>query len=568
VNATEVATVYEIPPEAVARRASQSNFPVVAVALGSLALALFRTRALPLIDRDEGRYAEAAREMLASGDWLVPRLFGVPYLEKPPLYYWLTAAAYPIAGVDELGARLVSALAAAAGVLMIGLLAKRCFGPRAGLLAATVLATSGMYFVLARVGITDMLFTALLTAALTSYFVAQTDGRSYLPFWLLAAGATLTKGPVAPVLCGLVVLAYLASSSRLIRLYDARFWLGFPVFLAVIATWFSLVEIRYPGFLRFYIYKEHMLRVAGDEHREAFYWYLPWLLVGQLPWTGAFIAALPAIRERVRSATVAGNAARFAFVWATVVFAFFSVPRGKLAPYILPMFPPLALLFGDALDRWLDADTAGRDGRNAWMTRAMPRAFASVGIGLLVAPLALPILLRLSPVSISPISVLSAAALSSIAGGVILRCASIHGPRPVQAIVASMIVLQISAVWIAPPLAHYLTAKPVIERLQARRAEGHEVVLYGGYFPNVPFYLQYVPPYVFGNRELDFGISLEGPGSAVLRDLRHLQARLGDRPLLIVLRTRARDLHALMHLPGTTRLLYRGRSSSLVEHLP
>jgi len=148
VNAPEVASAYGSAVEPIGDRWSHSPLPILCIAATTLALALFHTRALPLIDRDEGRYAEAAREMLASGDWLVPRLFGVAYLEKPPLFYWLTAAAYRIAGIDELGARLVSALAAAAGVLGIGLLGRRCFGPRAGLLGATVLATSGLYFVL------------------------------------------------------------------------------------------------------------------------------------------------------------------------------------------------------------------------------------------------------------------------------------------------------------------------------------------------------------------------------------------------------------------------------------
>ena len=109
----------------------------------TLGVALFKTSDLPLIDRDEGRYAEGAREMLASGDWLVPRLFGVPYLEKPPLFFWLTAASCALVGVGELGARLVSALAAAVGVVLTGLFSRRVFGPQAGALTAVVLATSG-----------------------------------------------------------------------------------------------------------------------------------------------------------------------------------------------------------------------------------------------------------------------------------------------------------------------------------------------------------------------------------------------------------------------------------------
>jgi len=559
VNAPEVAPAYGSALEPIGDRWSHSPLAILCIAATTLALALFHTRALPLIDRDEGRYAEAAREMLASGDWLVPRLFGVAYLEKPPLFYWLTAAAYRIAGIDELGARLVSALAAAAGVLAIGLLGRRCFGPRAGLLGATVLATSGLYFVLARVAITDMLFSVLIGTALTSFFLAASERRSFLPFWLLAAAATLTKGPVAPVLCGLTALAYLASAGRLGILRSGRFWLGLPAFLAIVLTWFALVEVRHPGFLGFYVYKEHMLRVAGDEHRQPLYWYAPWLLLGLLPWTPACIAALPAIRARVREASAAGDAARFAFAWVTVVFVFFSVPRGKLAPYILPLFPPLALLLGDALDRWLDGRVT---------IRAMPRAFATVGVGLLVAIAALPVALHFSPVRIPPATVILALVTAAAAGVAILGFSGARGAKPIAAIAGAMMVLECVTVMIAAPIVDYFTAKPVIDRLRERLGPGDEVALYGGYFPNVPFYLQRIPLYVFGNRELDFGISLEGPGSAVVGDLRQLLARVGARRLLIVLRTRERDLRDLKRMPGETRLLHRGRSSSLIEHRP
>src|SRR6266542_2408717 len=120
---------------------------IAGIAVVFLALTLFHTKQIPLIDRDEGRYAEAAREMLALRDWLVPRLFGVPYLEKPPLFYWLAAVALGLAGMDEFGARLVSGLAAAAGVLSTGLFARRIFCPTAGITSAVILATSGLYFV-------------------------------------------------------------------------------------------------------------------------------------------------------------------------------------------------------------------------------------------------------------------------------------------------------------------------------------------------------------------------------------------------------------------------------------
>jgi 4-amino-4-deoxy-L-arabinose transferase-like glycosyltransferase len=338
---------------------------VLLVAALTFAFALAGTRYIPLIDRDEGRYAEAAREMLVSGDWLVPRIFAVPYLEKPPLFYWLTAVSYAAAGVNELGARMVPAVSAALGVLATGLFGRRIFGGGAGVLGAAVLATSGLHLLLARVAITDMLFGALLTGALFAFFVAETERRTFLPFWVLAAAATLTKGPVAPVLCGLVGVSHLALVGRWQILRAARFWIGFPLFLAIVAPWFLLIQARYPAFLPYYVYKEHLLRVAGDEHREPFFWYLPWIVVGFLPWSVVACGALPAIRDRLRDPSAAGVAARFLIVWAAWVFAFFSVPRGKLVPYMLPVLPPLALLVGDALQRWRRGAVVSRGGARA-----------------------------------------------------------------------------------------------------------------------------------------------------------------------------------------------------------
>jgi hypothetical protein len=116
-------------------------------------------------------------------------------------------------------------------------------------------------------------------------------------------------------------------------------------------------------------------------------------------------------------------------------------------------------------------------------------------------------------------------------------------------------------------VSRYLTTRPVVDILRRELRPDDAVVLYSGYFPNVPFYLQRIPLFVEGNRELDFGISLEGPGPAVVRDLAEVERRVGRRRLLLVLRTRKRDLERLAELPGS-RLLYKGRTSSLVERRP
>jgi 4-amino-4-deoxy-L-arabinose transferase-like glycosyltransferase len=559
VNAADAVSVDAEPNEGAVPVRFHGIGPILMLGAVVLGVALFETRRFPLIDRDEGRYAEGAREMLASGDWLVPRLFGVPYLEKPPLFFWLTAASCGLVGVDELGARLVSALAAAAGVVITGLFARRFFGRRAGVLAAAVLATSGLYFVLARVVITDMLFSVLIAGALMSWFLAKTEKCSFLPFWLLAAGATLTKGPVAAVLCGLTGLVYLASERTLGELRSLRFWIGMPAFLAIAVSWFALVEIRYPGFLHFFVYKEHLLRVAGDEHWEPFFWYLPWVLAGWLPWTPIAVALVPAIRRRLAEQTPRGGAARFVMIWACVVLAFFSLAsRGKLVPYLLPMFPAMAILLGDALDSWLEERAP---------SAAVSRAFYAIGGFLLLAVCVLPVAAWVSPVKLPPHLVALVLSASLAAAAVVMKFARLHSVRPIVAVIASVAALECVGVLVSLPVSRYLTTRPIVDILQTELRPGDEVVLYSGYFPNVPFYLQRIPFFVEGNRELDFGVSLDGPGPAIVKDIAEIDRRVGSRRLLLVLRTRERDLRSLARMPGT-RLLYKGRSSSLVERRP
>jgi hypothetical protein len=167
--------------------------------LFALALFLYGAGRMPLTDPDEGRYAEIAREMASGGGWIVPTLFGDPYLEKPPLLYWGTAAAFRAFGVSELSARIVPALAAAFGVFVAGAFAAAYIAPLAGRLATVVIALSALYVVIARTLITDMPFAVSIAAALFSFFAFRE--RPTLPralgFWIFLGMATLSKGPAA-----------------------------------------------------------------------------------------------------------------------------------------------------------------------------------------------------------------------------------------------------------------------------------------------------------------------------------------------------------------------------------
>lgn len=299
-----------------------------------------------LMDPDEGRYAEIAREMLLLKDWLIPHLNLVPYLEKPPLAYWLTALSFRAFGLTEWAARLPAALAALAGLYLAYGLGRALGGERQGFWGAMVLATCGGYLVLARLLTLDMVFTFFLNLGIALGYLALGRERPHLWPWAYGALAlaVLIKGPVALVLAGLIwgLGALIRGRQALGALIRPGSW---ALLAAVTLPWFLYVAWRYPEFPRFFLWQHHVERYLDGAlyHSESWWYFGPVLLGFFLPWTGLLPWALG--RERP---SAAGDRLFF-LLWAGIILAFYSLSRGKLAPYILPALLPLALLLGEGL---------------------------------------------------------------------------------------------------------------------------------------------------------------------------------------------------------------------------
>jgi len=319
---------------------------VLLLMVASLVIFFYRLGVPGLMDPDEGRYAEIAREFFVLHDWGIPHLNLLPYLEKPPLVYWLTALSFKVCGFTELAARLPSAVSALGGVLLAYGLGRALWGPGPGVVGALVLASAAGYVVLGRILTLDMTFALYLNLGIGLGYLALSRGQNRLWLWayFALALAVLTKGPVALVLAGLVWVIWVMVNRRSGRpLIQIRCW----VLLAVITLpWFVYVQWRYPEFFRFFILEQHLGRFLTPAiHPEPFFYYVPVLLGLLLPWTWLLPWTLAAA-GRWRDPDY-----RFLVIWAAVIVAFFSLSRGKLTPYILPALLPLALVLGHGLTR-------------------------------------------------------------------------------------------------------------------------------------------------------------------------------------------------------------------------
>jgi 4-amino-4-deoxy-L-arabinose transferase-like glycosyltransferase len=317
-----------------------------------------------LLNPDEARYAEIPREMVATGDWLTPRLNDLDYFEKPPLQYWATAIAFEALGQSDFAARLWCGLTGLVGILFVGWSGARLFGFNAGFLAATLLASSLMYFVLGHVNTLDMGLTLFLTVAVGAFLIAQQsptrskDERNFmLVAWIAAALALLSKGIVALALPVLALIVYTLVEREYSVWRRLHLLPGFILFLVIGAPWLIAVSLTNPGFAYFFFLHEHFARFLTDVHRrvEPWWYFIPYLIAGALPWVSLVPAALANTwRSEKRSATVDQQGfrpRRFLIIWMAVILVFFSISHSKLPPYILPIFPALALLVGDYVVR-------------------------------------------------------------------------------------------------------------------------------------------------------------------------------------------------------------------------
>ncbi|MBU9518575.1 glycosyltransferase family 39 protein [Burkholderia multivorans] len=307
-----------------------------------------------LIPSDEGRYAEMAREMFVTGDWITPRYNGYKYFEKPPLQTWLNALTFAWFGIGEWQARLYTALASFAGVLLVGFTGARLFNPLSGFLAAVVLASSPYWNLMGHFNALDMGLAFWMALSLCALLLAQRPGlrpaavRGWMwVCWAAMAFAVLSKGLVGVILPGAVLVLYtlIARDWALWkRLYLVS---GLVIFFAIATPWFVLVQQRNPEFFNFFFIVQQFRRYLTPEQNRPgpFYYFVPVLLVGFLPWLSV---AWQSVRHALRMPRQPNGFSPMLvlLIWSAFIFLFFSASHSKLISYVLPVAPALALIIG------------------------------------------------------------------------------------------------------------------------------------------------------------------------------------------------------------------------------
>ena len=313
-----------------------------------------------LIEPDEGRYAEIAREMLNSGNWITPRLNGFKYFEKPPMQYWGSAISMALLGETNTAARVWCSGLGFIGALWVGFVGSRLYGRSAGYFAFLFLISTVLYVGLGHANSLDMGVSVLLIIAVGALTLAQ-SGRHQpkqlqnwmLLAWAALAGATLSKGLIGLVLPGGALVLYSIWQRDWALWRHLHLGKGLLLYLLITAPWFIAVSLENPEFPHFFFIHEHFERFTSDVHgRTKSNWYFfSVFAIGAIPWLYSSLDGLikPPFSWRVEAGKF--EASRLIWVYTVFVFFFFSISHSKLPGYILPMFPGLALLVGENMSK-------------------------------------------------------------------------------------------------------------------------------------------------------------------------------------------------------------------------
>ena len=497
----------------------------------------------PLSVPDEGRYVEIPREMVVTGDYLTPRLNGVKYFEKPPLFYWFEAVLIKLFGLSEWSVRLGPALFALFGCLAVYFAGTRMFSRMTGLLSAVVLATSVLYYALSRLISLDMPVSIVLSASLLSFLlgtrepVGNTRRFFFWGFYAFAALATMTKGLIGIVFPGMIIFAWMLIMNEWRILRSMHLPSGLAIFLLIAAPWHILVSRANPEFLDFYFIREHFQRYLTKVHHhyKPAWFYIPILVGGMFPWSVFLFQAvrhavpLNSWKERKNYSSEI-----FLLLWSLLIFLFFSASSSKLIPYLLPVLPPLALLIGKYL-------------ADGWERNAL-RGFGAGQISYSVITAVLAIGLFIVHRYVPALNTFGMTVVCWTVGGwLLLKCTAVWTSRGRDTVnrVVIHIVLAFSVFFIAgsaiAPKLDTRSLKPFAQVLKPILRPGDEVAHYRNYYQDLPVYLERRMTLVEWRGELDFGMTTEDVSDWMINEAELWKRWQGPARIFLVAGTKDAD---------------------------
>ncbi len=451
---------------------------------------------------DEPTFPAIAQEMRAAGDWILPRLNGGLYSEKPILNTWMILASAAVFGrLDEWTARVPAACFGVLGVAIAFLLGRRLFGTRAGLLGAVVLALSPLYFHMARFAYTDGPFSVLYLLCLFLFYRGYSDEAvrraSYRLAWVALALAVLTKGPLAAMLLALTVLTFLALRRDLTHVFKLEISIGLLLFVGIVAPWYvAAVQVGGKEFAHDLLVRQNWSRFSGDydSHRQPVYYYLGTLPGDFFPWILFVPGMLLHLYRRWRSSR---EHREVAFVMAAFVPAllFLSLCQSKQGKYLLPVLPALALAVGAFLDAGLSGELHAARRFLTWPIAAAAALALAAGMGglLILSPIFAGSTSEVVVHSRSPGLwgvVLVAAAILVVGGAVVLAIGPSRRTKPALGALSTLLAAFYLFVgtWALPALDAFKSLRPLGDKVVARLEGRPEFAIYGSYREGFSYY--------------------------------------------------------------------------------
>ncbi|OGT35938.1 MAG: hypothetical protein A3F11_04120 [Gammaproteobacteria bacterium RIFCSPHIGHO2_12_FULL_37_14] len=476
----------------------------------------------PLFVPDEGRYAEIIREMVVSGNYITPYLNGIKYFEKPNLFYWLGSLAVHLNGLSIWSIRSVNALFALVGCLLTYWIARRCYNRATGLLAAFILGTSSLYFVMAHMISLDLTVSVLIAASLDAFLLAYLESpiakrQGYLTLSAASAGlAVLTKGLIGIVFPTLIIGLWL------IVIYKwqvvKRLWQSTPylpscilVFLLITAPWHFLVQWHNPEFFNFYFIEQHFLRYTtlSVGHYQPVWYFIPILIIGFFPWIvflpQTILSYISSWRMRILNPTEI-----FFILWVICIFLFFSFSKSKLIPYILPLFPPLAILTA----RYLLHYSQQRIGINIGYIVLIFFSIIITGLFYWYSHTAILPNARLANIY------LSFAGITLIIGS----CLATRFALRLRYLLSFSITIMTMSIFLlvtlaAIPFIDTRSIQSLADTLKPLLKTKDEVITYNQYFQDLPFYLERQVSILNWRNELSFGMQYQNTKSWMIENV-------------------------------------------------